>query len=391
MVFLLQFVFVALLYGTALATPDYLQCFDAFKNLVGTKPFAALAQARKTGEYPIQILVKGGRYIILMGETHDKSPELAQIGLDVAVSFSFRAYEGFDPGKTWGGKLAKIFAFLRPDPRDWSGSTIDEITLDQFIVENFGTDPLYLNKLRGIYRSPDEFKKTADEIQAWVKLLNSLLSELKKLYDKHDLGNLAPIDLDKMNFKFSFPIEGSDTDEVVVFPAKTIKDIIETVPDSLPKGVEARSIWLEEGHLPDLNEQIQSLFWETTIGLKLLKIRTKKIYRLINAFTFPLFFSHIFMDGYPSIIATGFGTILLGLRIAIVVNVEVLKGNGRLTARDPTMVRNILKALEDHIDDRFLLVVVGERHLPGMSRLLCATHGFREVSWDQGESASQIK
>ena len=325
---------------------------DPCRDLLLNKPnlLQALHRAAKD-DYRVQLLtteVNGQqKMVVLMGEAHIKSPTSAAIGREVLSHFEYIGVEGADVSKNWGGKLSagvvapvmKGLGFQEP-PQFWflrlvgkwmgrsgrtEGSTITEAYTAVFRSEVFF-----------------ELSRLSPEDRA------ALIRDLEQ----------TPVSERGRAFK---------SDGVSMVSIEELLAMARSVPPGdafpFPQGPK-ETIWLEEGHVPDLWENLSSIETQVTVGALMAYYATPPFLPqpasalcTLGSLAFSMY----------QVCGLAFGAKFQASRwYQRLFPISV----GLLRARNQTMVGNIAATIESRSDFDQLLVIVGRAHLPEMKHLL---------------------
>ena len=145
------------------------------------------------------------------------------------------------------------------------------------------------------------------------------------------------------------------------------------------------TIELEENHTPDVYEKAALTFWASALSMVSVGLALKCIPLSSDIFeTFHTIFTPILTIMLSSVVIAS-GLSFLEPRIPRRYNKSTLFKwltaplSGFGSARDRTMVRNVVKAFSDNPDKDRLLVFCGRNHLPGMREILTNEYGFERV------------
>jgi hypothetical protein len=279
-------------------------------------------------DYRIELLAKdfgdGKKFVILMGETHIKTPASAEIGRNVLRHFEYIGYEGYLEEKTWGGKIS-----LR---------VIDPIlkTLNVKRPAQFALRRAWA-RWKGAGRSEGSTIKDAVDAKVAGRLTRSLdaLSDQELLEAVQRLAD-----------------EGETNPE---FQKKVDEIIAVRQGHAPPLRIIREMIHLEKDHVPDFYENLESvngkIFWSFVVA------------------------SMLAPEAYHSAVTTGLtlyvghgwvGHLLQDTKYSRFFPMP----RALITGRDATMARNIDETLEQRTEISELLAIVGKAHVDGMKELL---------------------
>jgi hypothetical protein len=344
--------FGGLLWVALAGVPDAVAGADLCRDLLLNEPglIQALHRAAKD-DYRVQLLtaeVNGQqKLVVLMGETHIKSPASAAVGREVLDHFEQVGIEGADVDKNWGGKLS------------------NKVISPLFDRMGFKDRPQFwflrlASKVMG--RSGRTEGSTIDQAYAAV-FRREVFEELSR-YSHDDLASLVrtleqiPVSERGKAFK---------SDGVSVVSIEELLSIVRSVPPGAPLPVPQgprETIWLEEGHVPDLWENLSSIETQVTVGA------------LMAYYATPPFLPQ------PASALCTLGSLAFSMYqvcgLALGAKFQASRwyqrlfplSVGLLRARNRTMVGNIAATIESRSDVDQFLVIVGRAHLPEMKHLL---------------------
>ena len=149
------------------------------------------------------------------------------------------------------------------------------------------------------------------------------------------------------------------------------------------KGIYEKSnitnIELEAGHKPGLAEQLASVLLPATILSCAASMCNAALeYAVpgnpVSPILAPISLSVIYFNNFQIFGAKIFGRWQNTKTYRLVFSI----GQGVVDGRNQTMVKNIIKALEENRTEEPLLVIVGSGHNAGMEHLLQTQHGFEK-------------
>ncbi|HKY63386.1 MAG TPA: hypothetical protein VJR29_08210, partial [bacterium] len=308
---------------------------------ITSETLEVIRQAATSQEYDIRLLVKqrNGKpwLLVLMGESHAKKQEASELGQALIDQFQLRGLEGADLGKTWGGRAMDLTIRMAMGiwhrSGDEFGSSIGDAGIDSVGRDHLPQLRRVLAEVIRLERLDEMSKSELEAYEAWV--------------EHNGAGRKI-----KLNGSEILKIVGGDLSDT-------------------PLDTDVTTVWLEEGHRPDLLENMASVYAPAMMFLAPLGLIGSLVGLLPKAGL--LIASAALCHLKLARNLTGFLDPTSPLR-AILDPLE-----GLVLARNETMVSNISKTYQQEISHDSMLAIVGRGHLPGMASLLTRGHGFQEV------------
>jgi len=325
-----------------------------------TNVYASLYKAMKD-DYAVQVFTKDvngrPRTLVLMGETHIKNKTSAAVGREVINNFDYVGVEGFDSEKTWGGRFkSKVITpittkiRIKDKPQFWLARLIGKI---------FGKS------------GRTEVSTITEAVIAETR--NNIINNLKSMSSQdlsHFISTLEEI-----------PEKSKDSDlsvnGVSIFTIREIIDLAKfaTNGQDLPTvNGPKETFHLEDGHKPDLWENLNSIDGYLTIGLLAgyytasafipPDVALKSAYALSS-------FSLYQISGL--LLSTSKYQTERWYQRLFPMSLGIIRG------RNSTMVNNIESTFNGRQEVDQLLAIVGKLHVPEM-KLLLEKMGYKSVA-----------
>lgn len=317
-----------------------------------------------TDDYRVEIFAKQvngkTKLLVLMGELHIKTPTSAVVGRNVVNQFDYVGIEGFDPQKTWGGKLSanvidpiieKIG--IKRTPQFWLARVLGRFYGTNGRTEGSTITEAVAAEMRAGFLN-DIQKKSPDELKELIATLETILEES------------SDTDLE---------IEG-----VKILSARELLAMANSVltgrsPEQIAEHTGPKeTVDLEKNHVPDFAENWYSIDSYVSWGIL-------AAYCAMVPFV---------PDNYQIGAAVGATAyVFYGLTGSVLGNTryKATKWYQRyfplslalVTGRNATMARNIMETLESRPEVSELLAIVGKGHVDGMKQLL-EQAGYKPLS-----------
>ncbi|MEO0336459.1 MAG: hypothetical protein AAF202_08695 [Pseudomonadota bacterium] len=298
-----------------------------------------LLQAEQ-GDFAVRALVGevngNKKTIVLLGESHKKSPEDIALGDVVTDEFRVRGTEGFNMKTLIGNKatsLALDFAYFLANAmtlgRRSEGSTIETSNKEQLMSQA-------------------------------AEMLRRQIAE----------GEVSYEEVVKSRYKIGglFEMDGSELLEMFGITKDSVETEVEQIVDiPLERGFEPTMA----GHMTSL--MMPALMLALIVGLPATIVDAYYPNDVTSFIKVPAFtiMSFSAIQSWGARIFRSFEDSRLYKAIFFK---TAFHGN-----RDRNMIRNMMVALENHPDDQQMLVIVGRNHLRNMVRLLEGENGFQEI------------
>jgi len=332
-----------------------LTCTDLFGNKSDAEAkrelYTDLHKAMKD-DYSVEVMktVINGKEktLVILGETHIKSPTSAAIGQDVVNHFDVVGNEGYDSNKTWGGKfknsvmapvLAKIG--IKGAPQFWMARLISRFKGPAGRTEGSSTRVAAVAEMKNKY-SADLKEMPRDKLAEMIRQLEEAPAEIRR--DAIQIDGIKIFTFDEILSMAKEAYEGREL-ETFAGPKKTIH--------------------LEDGHKPDIWENIDSIQNYITVGILAGYYAT--------SFLIPQHLADMIGWGVNSfsvyelvglkVTSSKFQTSTWASRL-FPLSLAILRG------RNATMINNIDKVFNEQPDVNEMLVIVGKLHVPEMKLLL---------------------
>lgn len=316
--------------------------------------YLALYKAQASGEYDVKYAhanIDGKeRLVVLLGESHVKKAGAGVLGKDVVNQFPVRGLEGADFSKTWGGKLL--------------GFTLD-------LMYGLGR----LNPLKRMHKTStiDDAHKVPRE-QLLIQVALAINENIEK-------GNIKEGDLTTGKISVGdITFEGEEIAKALAKVRLFLKDP-ETFKAERAKNAEKEGgkpktqfvqvIPLEKDHVPDLKENLASLYIPSMVtacaaGLCVSLLESAGVPGMshVESTTIPLFYGLAPYAVFGPKVANRWIPRTTGWHYIL----NPIAAIGR--NRSKTMASNVNKALIDNNDINTMLVVVGKEHVPEIIEFL---------------------